>query len=37
MRGRHGQDDLFGLVNDEIAARLNTPRQVVSKWRQAFH
>jgi hypothetical protein len=26
-----------GLRNDEIAARLDTPRQVVSKWRQRFH
>ena len=25
-----------GLGNDEIAARLDTPRQVVSKWRQRF-
>ena len=24
-----------GLGNDEIAARLDTPRQVVSKWRNA--
>jgi hypothetical protein len=26
-----------GLGNDEIAARLDTPRQVVSKWRKRFH
>lgn len=26
-----------GLGNNEIAARLNTPRQVVSKWRRRFH
>ncbi len=25
-----------GLGNDEIAARLDTPRQVVSKWRRRF-
>ena len=25
-----------GLANDEIAARLDTPRQVVSKWRKRF-
>jgi len=25
-----------GLRNDEIAARLDTPRQVVSKWRKRF-
>src|ERR1700704_7033146 len=25
-----------GLGNDEIAARLDTPRQVVSKWRKRF-
>jgi transposase len=25
-----------GLDNDEIAARLDTPRQVVSKWRKRF-
>lgn len=25
-----------GLDNDEIAARLDTPRQIVSKWRQRF-
>lgn len=25
-----------GLRNDEIGARLNTPRQVVSKWRKRF-
>lgn len=25
-----------GLQNDEIAARLDTPRQVVSKWRKRF-
>jgi len=25
-----------GLGNDEIAARLDTPRQVVSKWRNRF-
>jgi transposase len=25
-----------GLGNDEIAARLGTPRQVVSKWRKRF-
>jgi transposase len=25
-----------GLGNDEIGARLDTPRQVVSKWRQRF-
>ena len=26
-----------GLRNDQIAARLDTPRQVVSKWRKRFH
>ena len=26
-----------GLGNDEIGARLDTPRQIVSKWRQRFH
>jgi transposase len=26
-----------GLGSDEIAARLDTPRQVVSKWRKRFH
>jgi Helix-turn-helix domain len=26
-----------GLGNDEIAARLYTPRQVVSKWRKRFY
>jgi transposase len=25
-----------GLSNDVIAARLDTPRQIVSKWRQRF-
>ena len=25
-----------GMCNDEIAARLETPRQVVSKWRKRF-
>lgn len=25
-----------GLDNDQIAARLDTPRQVVSKWRKRF-
>lgn len=25
-----------GLSNDEIAARLDTPRQIVSKWRKRF-
>ncbi len=25
-----------GLGNDEIAARLDTPRQVVSKWRKRY-
>jgi Homeodomain-like domain len=25
-----------GLSNDEIGARLDTPRQVVSKWRKRF-
>lgn len=25
-----------GLTNDEIAHRLDTPRQIVSKWRQRF-
>ena len=25
-----------GVANDEIAARLDTPRQVVSKWRKRF-
>ena len=25
-----------GLENDEIAARLDTPRQIVSKWRKRF-
>jgi putative transposase len=27
----------IGLGNDEIGARLDTPRQIVSKWRQRFH
>jgi transposase len=26
-----------GLSNDAIAARLDTPRQIVSKWRKRFH
>lgn len=26
-----------GMGNDEIAARLDTPRQVVSKWRKRFY
>jgi transposase len=26
-----------GLGNDEIAARLDTPRQIVSKWRKRFY
>ena len=26
-----------GLRNDDIAARLDTPRQVVSKWRKRFY
>jgi len=26
-----------GLGNDEIGARLDTPRQIVSKWRQRFY
>ncbi len=26
-----------GLRNDEIAARVDTPRQVVSKWRKRFY
>jgi DNA-directed RNA polymerase specialized sigma24 family protein len=26
-----------GLGNDEIAIRLDTPRQVVSKWRKRFY
>ena len=26
-----------GLANDIIAARLDTPRQIVSKWRKRFH
>ena len=26
-----------GLRNDEIAARLDTPRQVVPKWRKRFY
>jgi len=26
-----------GLANDIIAARLDTPRQVVSKWRKRFY
>jgi transposase-like protein len=26
-----------GLGNDRIAARLDTPRQIVSKWRQRFY
>lgn len=25
-----------GMDNDEIAARLDTPRQIVSKWRKRF-
>jgi len=25
-----------GLANDDIAARLDTPRQIVSKWRKRF-
>jgi transposase len=25
-----------GLLNDEIAARVDTPRQIVSKWRKRF-
>jgi len=26
-----------GLTNDVIGARLDTPRQIVSKWRQRFY
>jgi len=26
-----------GLANDAIATRLDTPRQIVSKWRRRFH
>ena len=26
-----------GLANDVIGARLDTPRQIVSKWRQRFY
>ena len=26
-----------GLPNDMIASRLDTPRQIVSKWRKRFH
>jgi len=26
-----------GLDNDDIAARLDTPRQIVSKWRKRFY
>jgi transposase len=26
-----------GMANDAIAARLVTPRQIVSKWRRRFH
>jgi len=26
----------FGLSNDQIAARLDTPRRIVSKWRKRF-
>ena len=26
-----------GLANEIIAARLDTPRQIVSKWRKRFH
>ena len=26
-----------GLSNDRIASRLDTPRQIVSKWRQRFY
>jgi len=26
-----------GLANDAIGARLDTPRQIVSKWRQRFY
>lgn len=26
-----------GLGNDSIAEQLDTPRQIVSKWRQRFH
>jgi transposase len=26
-----------GLNNDEIASRLDTPRQIVSKWRRRFY
>ena len=26
-----------GLSNEAIATRLDTPRQIVSKWRQRFH
>ena len=29
--------DRLDLGNDEIAARLDTPRQVVSKWRKRFY
>ena len=26
-----------GMANDLIAAKLDTPRQIVSKWRRRFH
>ena len=26
-----------GLTNDEIAQRIDTPRQIVSKWRKRFY
>ena len=26
-----------GMANDAIAVRLDTPRQIVSKWRRRFH
>jgi len=26
-----------GFDNEEIAVRLNTPRQIVSKWRKRFY
>ena len=36
MRARIVLYAAHSLRNDEIAARLDTPRQVVSKWRKRF-
>ena len=37
MRARIALYAADGVGNDEIAARLDTPRQVISKWRKRFY